>query len=200
MSRILVVDDELGIRELFCEILAEEGHEPRAIERGRAALGAVLEFRPDLVILDLWLRDTDGFAVLEEIRQHCDDAAPAILVMTGQLGTDDETRIRALGAYEVIEKPVAFAKLLGAVQRGLARGATVAPTRRAPAAPGRPPVSDEALSELCRLPLREAREAFERGYFQRLLERCDNNVSQVARAAGMERTNLYRKLKQLGIL
>ena len=62
-----------------------------------------------------------------------------------------------------------------------------------------PPVTPEIAARFFELPLREAREAFERLYFEQLLGREQSNMSKVAEKAGLERTHLYRKLKQLNI-
>ena len=66
MADILVVDDEIGIRELLSEILGDEGHEVLQAENAAQARSARQKARPDLVLLDIWMPDTDGIAVLRE--------------------------------------------------------------------------------------------------------------------------------------
>ena len=64
MAEILVVDDEIGIRELLSEILADEGHSVRLAENAAAARKLRGEHNPDLVLLDIWMPDTDGISLL----------------------------------------------------------------------------------------------------------------------------------------
>src|SRR3546814_5201035 len=66
MARILVVDDEVGIRELLSEILYDEGHTVELAENAAEARAARLRVRPDLVLLDIWMPDTDGVSLLKE--------------------------------------------------------------------------------------------------------------------------------------
>ena len=67
MAQILIVDDEMGIRELLSEILADEGHSVWLAENAAAARKVRAERRPDLVLLDIWMPDTDGISLLKEI-------------------------------------------------------------------------------------------------------------------------------------
>ena len=66
MAKILVVDDEVGIRELLSEILRDEGHSVQLAENAAAARTARTAARPDLVLLDIWMPDTDGITLLKE--------------------------------------------------------------------------------------------------------------------------------------
>ena len=66
MAIILVVDDEVGIRELLSEILIDEGYDVRLAEHATAARRVRAELRPDLVLLDIWMPDTDGISLLRE--------------------------------------------------------------------------------------------------------------------------------------
>ena len=65
-NNILVVDDEIGIRELLSEILKDEGYNVRVAENAQAARNARRDARPDLVLLDIWMPDTDGITLLKE--------------------------------------------------------------------------------------------------------------------------------------
>ena len=66
MSQIMIVDDEVGIRELLAEILSEEGHQVMPAENADAARRLREKHRPDLVLLDIWMPDTDGITLLKE--------------------------------------------------------------------------------------------------------------------------------------
>ena len=66
MAQVLIVDDEMGIRELLSEILADEGHSVWLAENAAVARKIRAERRPDLVLLDIWMPDTDGISLLKD--------------------------------------------------------------------------------------------------------------------------------------
>jgi DNA-binding NtrC family response regulator len=121
-AQILVVDDEADIRSLLEEILTEEGYDVRVAGDAREARASRRQARPDLVLLDIWMPDTDGITLL---REWSDDEAlpPCPVVMMSGHGTV-ETAVEAtrLGAFDFIEKPVSLAKLLRVVERALEAG------------------------------------------------------------------------------
>lgn len=120
MAKILVVDDEIGIRELLREILCDEGYDVMLAENAASARKARQATRPDLVLLDIWMPDTDGVTLLKEWAASGMLSMPVIM-MSGH-GTID-TAIEAIrfGALDFLEKPIALQKLLAAVKRGLQR-------------------------------------------------------------------------------
>lgn len=120
MAKILVVDDEIGIRELLREILCDEGYDVLLAENAGAARKVRQATRPDLVLLDIWMPDTDGVTLLKEWAASGLLSMPVIM-MSGH-GTID-TAIEAIrfGALDFLEKPIALQKLLAAVKRGLQR-------------------------------------------------------------------------------
>lgn len=294
MADILVVDDEIGIRELLSEILGDEGHEVLQAENAAQAKTARLKARPDLVLLDIWMPDTDGIALLREWSEAGLLDMPVIM-MSGHATVDMAAQARRLGAVGFLEKPIALQKLLVAVQAGLQGKAAMSsglaqrsfagqlaiqpsvghPTSVTSSAGkadilseaawltpqqglAQQPPSDAYLrpeandavpaaldaaalnaaphagpsdglaakpvagiaspwdlsrhlgrdhqSPTARLahlsldqPLREARDAFERLYFEHHLAREGGSMTRVAERTGLERTHLYRKLKQLGV-
>ena len=117
-NQILIVDDEPDIRSLVQEILADEGYQVEIAEGAAAARAALRTRRPDLVLLDVWMPDTDGITLLREWSQ--DGLPPMPVVMMSGHGTI-ETAVEAtrLGAYDFIEKPISLAKLLLTVERAL---------------------------------------------------------------------------------
>lgn len=249
MANILVVDDEMGIRELLSEILGDEGHVVQLAENAQQAREARVESRPDLVLLDIWMPDTDGVTLLKEWHRDGMLTMPVIM-MSGHATIDTAVEATRIGALNFLEKPIALQKLLKAVQQGLSRG-------NEPAKPAQPVLSGmrsmgaEAMISSSNiggasygsnnggnnggnngfvpstssyearhfqgapvaaavpqspfvnlsfdLPLREARDAFERIYFEYHLNREGGSMTRVAKKAGLERTHLYRKLKQLGV-
>ncbi|MCL4185580.1 MAG: response regulator [Burkholderiaceae bacterium] len=270
MAEILVVDDEIGIRELLSEILGDEGHTVLVAESAQQAREVREANRLDLVLLDIWMPDTDGVTLLKEWASGGKLTMPVIM-MSGHATIDTAVEATRIGALDFLEKPITLQKLLKAVEAGLQRGraagaassSTVLNLRTAGGAfqtttpvgsfpvigtvpgarpPAQPAVADGhpagapiavnvgdaggfapvggtpggvasltlhgalggaasvALRELpLDLPLREARDAFERAYFEHHLSREHGSMTRVAEKTGLERTHLYRKLKQLGI-
>jgi DNA-binding NtrC family response regulator len=229
MANILVVDDEMGIRELLSEILGDEGHVVTTAENARQARELRAQAKPDLVLLDIWMPDTDGVTLLKEWQRDGMLTMPVIM-MSGHATIDTAVEATRIGALNFLEKPISLQKLLKAVQQGLTRGQeatrpVAAPPVRAPIAASidghqaqeRPVTAPAGLhygmpapapmmtpdsqffTASFDLPLREARDAFERAYFEHHLGREGGSMTRVAEKTGLERTHLYRKLKQLGV-
>src|ERR1700756_56131 len=121
MATILVVDDEMGIRELLSEILSDEGHVVEAAENAQEAREFRLRQAPDLVLLDIWMPDTDGVTLLKEWAAQGQLTMPVIM-MSGHATIDTAVEATKIGALNFLEKPIALQKLLKAVEQGLARG------------------------------------------------------------------------------
>jgi DNA-binding NtrC family response regulator len=215
MANILVVDDEHGIRDLLWEILNDGGHQVELAENAAQARAARLRERPDLVLLDIWMPDTDGVTLLKEWSRSGLLNMPVIM-MSGHATIDTAVEATKIGALAFLEKPITMQKLLKAVEQGLARSSQ-RPSASAEAAPREvlvqmveevaplPPhavlVSGPPSSQSFTLdkPLREARDEFEKAYFEYHLVRENGSMTRVAEKTGLERTHLYRKLKQLGV-
>ena len=252
MACILVVDDEVGIRELLSEILYDEGHTVELAENAAAARQVRAAMRPDLVLLDIWMPDTDGVSLLKEWASSGQLTMPVVM-MSGHATIDTAVEATRIGAIDFLEKPITLQRLLKTVSSALERarlgllrpvasptqnrgtsvssaastgpvptsasqGMTAAalgsadpqsvqvasvpvelvipPVRAVPGTPGA--TVSGAEIELDK-PLREARDDFERIYFEHHLIREGGSMSRVAARTGLERTHLYRKLKQLGI-
>jgi DNA-binding NtrC family response regulator len=228
MANILVVDDEMGIRELLSEILGDEGHVVTTAENAQQAREQRAAGTPDLVLLDIWMPDTDGVTLLKEWQRDGLLTMPVIM-MSGHATIDTAVEATRIGALNFLEKPIALQKLLKAVQQGLTRtqeparpplfqarpvaGPAEAPTAaqaafapatattlpHAPATQAAPAADTHLFGMSFDLPLREARDAFERAYFEHHLVREGGSMTRVAEKTGLERTHLYRKLKQLGV-
>lgn len=220
MARILVVDDEIGIRELLSEILYDEGHTVELAENAAQARAARLRGRPDLVLLDIWMPDTDGVTLLKEWGSQGLLDMPVIM-MSGHATIDTAVEATRIGAIDFLEKPITLQRLLKTIAAGLARARAPIVRPAAAAMPAAlapvttpvdilepdsvgvelPPAADQGLLGNISLdqPLREARDEFERVYFEYHLGRENNSMTRVSEKTGLERTHLYRKLKQLGI-
>jgi two-component system, NtrC family, nitrogen regulation response regulator NtrX len=123
MAQILVVDDEIGIRELLSEILSDEGHTVRLAENATAARLARASERPDLVLLDIWMPDADGITLLKEWAASGQLTMPVIM-MSGHGTIETAVEATRIGAMDFLEKPVALQKLLATVKRALRVGET----------------------------------------------------------------------------
>ncbi|MEZ0287414.1 MAG: sigma-54-dependent Fis family transcriptional regulator, partial [Methylophilus sp.] len=111
---ILVVDDEVGIRELLSDILRDEGHQVRLAENAQLAREERLKQRPDLVLLDIWMPDCDGISLLKEWANAGLLTMPVIM-MSGHGTIDTAIEATRLGAFDFLEKPIALQKLLKTV-------------------------------------------------------------------------------------
>ncbi|TCJ12923.1 sigma-54-dependent Fis family transcriptional regulator [Parasulfuritortus cantonensis] len=118
MSEILVVDDEPGIRDLLREILEEEGHEVRLAENGEQARAARLAKAPDLVLLDIWMPDVDGLSLLKDWVTAGLLTMPVVM-MSGHGTIHTAVEATRLGAFDFLEKPVPYKKLLQTVENAL---------------------------------------------------------------------------------
>lgn len=231
MAKILVVDDEVGIRELLSEIFYDEGHTVELAENASEARKARLRERPDLVLLDIWMPDTDGVSLLKEwVSQGLLDMP--VIMMSGHATVDTAVEATRIGAIDFLEKPIALQKLLKTVESAFARpkmarvqplkpaasktasapanNSSVASSANAPQAASAasdqvPPAQQDStvtgyLGRICLdQPLREVRDEFERVYFEYHLAQEKGSMTRISERTGLERTHLYRKLRQLGI-
>ena len=215
MANILVVDDEHGIRDLLSEILNDEGHQVELAENAAQARAARSRERPDLVLLDIWMPDTDGVTLLKEWSTTGLLNMPVIM-MSGHATIDTAVEATKIGALAFLEKPITMQKLLKAVEQGLARNTLrkPGPVEVAVRAVVQEEVADfvpsiiqmptdngpqSSQSFTLDKPLREARDEFEKAYFEYHLAKENGSMTRVAEKTGLERTHLYRKLKQLGV-
>jgi DNA-binding NtrC family response regulator len=229
MANILVVDDEVGIRELLSEILSDEGHVIFAAENAARARHFRASEPLDLVLLDIWMPECDGITLLKEwVAQRV--LAMPVIMMSGHATIDTAVEATRFGAFDFLEKPITLQKLLAAVNKGLARAHLQRHAQSAP--PGSVAnvqrsdllqAGDQLVSAMVQAgdrprlegavaaaghaafpidldqPLREARDEFERIYFEHHLAKEHGSMTRVAERTGLERTHLYRKLKQLGV-
>ncbi|WVN41819.1 response regulator [beta proteobacterium MWH-UniP1] len=230
MADILIVDDEIGVRELLSEVLQDEGYAVSLAENAAQARDLHSTKHHDLVLLDIWMPDMDGVSLLKEWAAQQRLTVPVIM-MSGHATIETAVEATRIGAIDFLEKPIALTKLLQTIESALTRQAKKALTPELsayalnqepeteytnlePAEPSTPqpestPVPTPlSLREIAQqtlgsidvdAPLREARDAFERAYLIYHLENENGSMTRVAESTGLERTHLYRKLKQLGI-
>ncbi|MBU3724586.1 MAG: response regulator [Burkholderiaceae bacterium] len=233
MADILIVDDEIGVRELLSEVLQDEGYSVSLAENAAQARDLHSSKRHDLVLLDIWMPDMDGVSLLKEWAAQQQLTAPVIM-MSGHATIETAVEATRIGAIDFLEKPIALTKLLQTIEAALTRQVRtqIAPESQPSAyaleqepeteyaaiavpteprlAPDAPPLlrhvssprelAQQSLADIdVDAPLREARDDFERAYLMYHLEKEHGSMTRVAESTGLERTHLYRKLKQLGI-
>lgn len=221
MANILIVDDELGVRELLLEVLEDEGHAVMLAESATQARQLHDGRSHDLVLLDIWMPDTDGVSLLKEWSSQGLLSVPVVM-MSGHATIDTAVEATRMGAFDFLEKPIALSKLLKTVNAALARAQAQRAWREAVAhtqqvlGSGKaslepdeePPLQsvdplEHARQSLLALdldaPLREVREAFERIVLRYQLEKEGGSMTRLAERSGLERTHLYRKIRQLGM-
>jgi DNA-binding NtrC family response regulator len=146
-NQILVVDDEVGIRELLFEILRDEGYGVRLAENAQTARSARKEMRPDLVLLDIWMPDTDGITLLKEWAGSGQLTMPVVM-MSGHGTIDSAVEATRIGAFDFLEKPISLPKLLATVGKALAGGRVLPKTGLALVNLGRARVVQELRQRL----------------------------------------------------
>jgi DNA-binding NtrC family response regulator len=217
MASILVVDDEMGIRELLNEILTDEGHTVYAAESAIQARTIREQMRPDLVLLDIWMPDIDGITLLKEWSKTGQLTMPVVM-MSGHATIDTAVEATRIGALNFLEKPIALQKLLKTVSKALesspkyvelemqkvAQPNTNQVTPKLVANEVAPTsLEGQFISGIAKtyfdLPLREARDLFEKAYFEHQMQIMGGSMTKISEYTGLERTHLYRKLKALGI-
>jgi two-component system nitrogen regulation response regulator NtrX len=117
-KRILVVDDEVGIRELLHDILQDEGYQVELAENAAAARAIRLHERPDIVLLDIWMPDCDGISLLKEWAGGGLLTMPVVM-MSGHGTIDTAVEATRIGAFDFLEKPISLQKLLKTVAAAL---------------------------------------------------------------------------------
>lgn len=210
---ILVVDDEIGIRELLSEILADEGYQVQLAEDAEQARAFRLEHEPDLVLLDIWMPDVDGVTLLKEWVEQ-DLLTMPVVMMSGHGTIETAVEATRIGAADFLEKPIALQKLLSTIARVIRESTPMpqpafvgTPNQNGNSNAGTPGQTALMNADVqapryplpLDLPLRKAREHFDALYLDYHLRKEAGNVMRVAEKIGLERTHLYRKLKQLGI-
>ena len=147
--RILVVDDEADIRDTLREVLTDEGYEVDLAADAAQARAARLRVEPELVLLDIWMPDTDGITLLREWVAANALGGPVVM-MSGHGTVETAVEATRLGAFDFVEKPLSLAKLLRVVERALEAGRRRRQSARALAPPFVVPVGKSRLMHALR--------------------------------------------------
>ena len=180
LGKILIIDDEVANNESLKGILEDINYSVSCALNTEDARLLLADNIFDLVIMDVWMPGQDGISFLEELQAK--GFPTPIIMMSGHAQHNDIVRSMKLGAVDFLQKPPH--DLLSIVREAMSSS----PENN---------ISDNI--DDYSLPIKEARNKFEKRYFNYHLENNQHNIARVAEKAGLERTTLYRKLKDLGI-
>jgi len=181
-GKILIIDDERDNTEIIKDILEDVSYTTMLARSAIEAKAIVATNTFDLILMDVWMPGQDGISLLSE--WHSEGLSTPVVMMSGHAEPSDIVRAMKLGAVDFLKKPLHdFLPILRNIM-----------TRQ------EPEKSTQQVSGIdYSLKLKEARNIFESQYLLHHLSDNDNNIAVVAEIAGLERTTLYRKLKDLGI-
>ena len=181
IGNILIIDDESINSETMKDTLEDVNYNVVLAQDAAEAKTIVKDQTFDLVMMDVWLPGQDGMALLEEWMSE--GFSMPVVMMSGHAEHQDVVKAIRMGAVDFLKKPLH--DILPLVRKLLSEQASI---------------QEQQISGIdFDLPLKAARNIFESQYFKHHLEENNNNIAKVAELAGLERTTLYRKLKDLGI-
>jgi DNA-binding NtrC family response regulator len=181
-GKILIIDDEKDNTEIIKDILEDVSYSTMLAKSASEAKAVLSANDFDLILMDVWMPGQDGISLLSE--WHSEGFNTPVVMMSGHAEPSDIVKAMKLGAIDFLKKPLHdFLPILRNIM-----------TREEP---------EQAVQHVSgidySLKLKEARNIFESQYLLHHLSANDNNIAVVAEIAGLERTTLYRKLKDLGI-
>jgi DNA-binding NtrC family response regulator len=183
--RVLIVDDEKTIRETLRDILEEEGFEVFVEELGSRVVSVVEEVKPEILILDLFLPGASGMEVLKAIHDKELTRTIAVIIVSGHGTVETSVKAMKLGAFDFIEKPIKYEKLLNVIESAREHISSKVS-------------GSKTVSTYFNLPLRKAREEFEKNYIEEVLGKFNGDLKRAAAFMEIDISNLYRKLNKYG--
>ena len=181
-GKILIIDDEKDNTEIIKDILEDVNYSTMLARSAAEAKVVLAANHFDLILMDVWMPGQDGISLLSE--WHSEGLDTTVVMMSGRAEPSDIVKAMKLGAVDFLKKPLHdFLPILRNIMT--------------------PDESEQEIQHVSginyALKLKEARNIFESQYLLHHLAANDNNIAVVAEIAGLERTTLYRKLKDLGI-
>jgi len=181
-GKILIIDDEKDNTEIIKDILEDVNYSTMLARSAAEAKVVLAANHFDLILMDVWMPGQDGISLLSE--WHSEGLDTPVVMMSGHAEPSDIVKAMKLGAVDFLKKPLHdFLPILRNIMT--------------------PDESEQEIQHVSginyALKLKEARNIFESQYLLHHLAANDNNIAIVAEIAGLERTTLYRKLKDLGI-
>ena len=195
---ILIIDDEVGIRELLYEILKSNSFQPRHAANGLDAGVEISKRRPDLILLDIWMPDVDGLTLLREWVEEGKITMP-VIVMSGHASIDSAIEATKIGASAFLEKPFSVNKLLALIKECEKKYVLETQKKKNKEIFSNNLVEKNENLEYEINSYKIEKTKFETNYFKKLLDYFNGNMTKISQTSGMDRTHLYRKLKILGI-
>ncbi|CAB9541533.1 Two-component transcriptional response regulator, LuxR family [uncultured Gammaproteobacteria bacterium] len=181
IGNILIIDDENINSETIKDTLEDVNYKVVLASNAMQAKTIVKEQNFDLIMMDVWMPGQDGMSLLEEWMQA--DFSMPVVMMSGHAEHKDVVKAIKLGAVDFLKKPLH--DILPLVRKFLSEKNNN---------------DEQKISGInFDLPLKVVRNIFEAQYFNYHLDQNNHNIAKVAELAGLERTTLYRKLKDLGI-
>jgi two-component system nitrogen regulation response regulator NtrX len=116
-SKVLIVDDEPGVRSALGGVLRDEGYDVEAVGSGEECLDRAARHAPDVIVLDVWLPGIDGIATLGKLRERQVDAQ--VVMVSGHGNIESAVRAIKLGAFDFVEKPLSLDKTVLVVRNAL---------------------------------------------------------------------------------
>ncbi|WP_163327634.1 response regulator [Desulfurobacterium thermolithotrophum] len=184
--KVLIVDDERTIRETVKEILEDEGFEIFTEEAGSKVISAIEELKPDILILDLFLPGISGMEILKELHERGITQSLAVVIISGHGTVETSVKAMKLGAFDFLEKPIKYDKLIEVIEDAkeyLSSENSIGGT----------------VDYLSNLPLKKAKEEFEKTYIKQVLKRFNGDLKKAATFMEIDISNLYRKLNKYGL-
>ncbi len=120
MAKVLIVDDEVGIREWLTEILEDEGYQVACAEHAAASNRQLELGLPDVILLDIWMPDVDGITLLRQWKERY-PALPPVVMVSGHATIELAVQAMSIGAFGVLEKPIAMQKLLEVLKQAIVK-------------------------------------------------------------------------------
>jgi DNA-binding NtrC family response regulator len=181
-GNILIIDDEKDNTEIIKDILEDVNYSTMLARSAAEAKVVLAANHFDLILMDVWMPGQDGISLLSE--WHSEGFDTPVVMMSGHAEPSDIVKAMKLGAVDFLKKPLHdFLPILRNIMTS-----------------DKPELEIQHVSGIdYSLKLKEARNIFESQYLLHHLAANDNNIAVVAEIAGLERTTLYRKLKDLGI-
>ena len=181
-GNILIIDDEKDNTEIIKDILEDVNYSTMLARSAAEAKVILVANDFDLILMDVWMPGQDGISLLSE--WHSEGFDTPVVMMSGHAEPSDIVKAMKLGAVDFLKKPLHdFLPILRNIMTS-----------------DEPDLEIQHVSGIdYSLKLKEARNIFESQYLLHHLAANDNNIAFVAEIAGLERTTLYRKLKDLGI-
>ena len=181
-GNILIIDDEKDNTEIIKDILEDVNYSTMLARSAAEAKVVLTANHFDLILMDVWMPGQDGIYLLSE--WHSEGFDTPVVMMSGHAEPSDIVKAMKLGAVDFLKKPLHdFLPILRNIMTS-----------------DEPEIEIQHVSGIdYSLKLKEARNIFESQYLLHHLAANDNNIAVVAEIAGLERTTLYRKLKDLGI-